>query len=52
LYVSVLFSVSSFFVVSISTLYAEIFEEFYILPMGQGNAQLVIYAEGLEFCMI
>ena len=28
------------------SLYASEFEEFYILPMGQGNAQLIIYHDG------
>ncbi len=32
----------------ICPLYADTYEEFYILPMGQGNAQLVIYAQGSE----
>ena len=32
----------------ICPLYADTYEEFYILPMGQGNSQLVIYAQGSE----
>ncbi len=32
----------------IRPLHADTYEEFYILPMGQGNAQLVIYVQGAE----
>ncbi|MBA4249667.1 MAG: hypothetical protein C0432_02725 [Candidatus Puniceispirillum sp.] len=35
-------------VILMQQLYATVSEEWYILPMGQGNAQLVIYSDGIK----